>query len=192
MIRISEPITIDRILTDESWKTIPLELTSSGLGQFKKLTASDSRKPVVYVHVESATQRVLRIGIACKGIHDRWTRATNGHISTFEWSMEYSTTYKGMAWRFPQYVLFFRRLANLRTTVWTVTCCSEQSAKRVEKILTLEFQPVWEKFDSLCKTIGIRKGQPAASTVDDRTFADPGLPDLNLLQSGRTWPLRFE
>ncbi len=67
--------------------------------------------------------------------------------------MEYSTSYKGMdSRRFPQYVLVaFDVLQHMTNGEFrTVTCCSEQNtAKRVEKILTLEFQPVWEQFDSL-------------------------------------------
>ena len=190
MISIASP-TIEQILADDSWKSFPLELTPSGLEQFKKLTNSDSRKPIVYVHVEDSTGRVLRIGLARKGIHDRWTQATNGHIATFEWSMAYSETYKGMASYFPQYVLFFYRLANMKTTVWTVTC-TELSAKIVEKILISVFKPVWEQFNSLCRAAGVCTGRASASTISDRTYRSSRLPVLDGLQSGRPWPLRIE
>ncbi len=187
MITIDETITVPRILEDAYWESYPLELTDEGVRRFKTQTQSDSRKPIVYVHVESRTGRVLRIGYSSEGIYYRWTKNTNGHIATFEWAMKLSQTYKGMAPRFPQYVLFFNRLVNMKTTVWTVECC-DQSAKVVEKVLTDAFTPVWEQFNSRCRSASVRPGQIGSLTVNDRTYSAPGLPELRELKSGRIWP----
>lgn len=188
MITIEESRDLSRILSNDSWLSFPLEMTSEGIGQFKRETAIDSRNPIVYVHVESKTRRVLRIGYSSEGINYRWVRNTNGHIATLEWAMKLSDTYRGMAPRFPQYVLFFHRLIGLNTTVWTVSCAKD-SARAVESTLVSEFEPVWEQFNSRCKSSGVRPGKNLSATVDDRTFADPLLPLLDGLDSCRPWPL---
>lgn len=191
MITIDDNRTVTRILDDDSWKAYPLELSPDGVEQFKALTKSDTRKPIVYVHVETGTGRVLRIGYSSEGIYYRWAKNTNGHIATFEWALGLSQTYKGMASRFPQYVLFFHRLARMKTVVWTVVCC-EQSAKDVESTLTDAFTPVWEQFNLRCRTAKVRPGQMGAFTIDDRTYGAPELPLLNDLRSSRVWPFRIQ
>src|SRR5688572_28062359 len=95
-------------------ESLPLDMSRQGVADFKALTQSAPDQPAVYVHIEIPMGRVLRVGKAEDGIHRRWTTARNGHLATFEWAMGWSERYQLYAPKFPQYVLFVRRLAGMR------------------------------------------------------------------------------
>src|SRR5437899_247324 len=109
---------------DGFWKSLTMEMSRQGVADFMRLTEYDPecKLPAVYVHVETPTGRVLRVGQTKAGIHRRWTTAPNGHLATFEWAMGWSERYRTYAPKFPKYMLFFWRLAGVTTEVWFLTC----------------------------------------------------------------------
>jgi hypothetical protein len=177
------------ILKDETWRAFPLDMTCEGLVRFAAVAKGASKEPTVYVHVETATGRVLRIGKAERGLYARWCQASNGHVATFEWAMGWSNRYKRYAAQFPNYVLFFRRIAHRPTTVWALVC-EATPASRVERLLISGLGPVWEPFAKACRAVGIgRSGHALNDAVCSGDFSDPTLPDIDHMQSLHSWPL---
>jgi hypothetical protein len=173
---------------DERWESLPLEMTRRGIQEFATLTEKAPRGPAVYAHVEVSTRRVLRVGQTGDSIHGRWTTSPKGHLSTIEWAMGWSDRYKAHAPNFPQYVLFFYRLAGVSTRVWYLIC-EESFVKETEDKVRDEYGPVWETFNRLCGVQGVRKGQPRGEAVSRCDFTDPNLPKLDGIQSQRLWSI---
>ncbi len=175
------------VVKGERWERVTLEMNPQGVADFRTLTQSASHQPAVYVHIEAPTRRVLRVGKAEGGLHRRWTTARNGHLATFEWAMGWSERYQPYAPKFPKYVLFFWRLAGMRTNLWFLTC-EKPSVDDKEEDLIAEYGPIWEEFRRVCKAKGVRKGERLGRAVSGRDFTDPALPNLDGLQSRRLWP----
>lgn len=172
------------------WEVLPLEMNRQGVAHFSALTKSAPRLPAVYVHVEMPTGRVLRVGHTKVGIHRRWTTSKNGHLATFEWAMGWSDRYGiDNANEFPHYILFFRRLAEMRTRLMFLTR-DESFVEDEEDKLIAEYGPVWQEFLRMCNERGVRQGKSRGPAVTRCDFTDPALPKIDGLQSKRLWPLQ--
>ncbi len=168
------------------WDSLPLEMSRRGVDNFKRLTEKTPRQPMVYVHVEMPSRRVLRIGKAEHGIYRRWATDPNGHLATFKWATSKSGPYQGYAGKFPHYVLFFRLLDGMATRVWFLTC-SKVTINFKEKELDHRYVPVWKTFLRLSREEGVRQGKRRGPAVSCCDFTDPALPTLEGLQSKRLW-----
>jgi hypothetical protein len=103
--------------------------------------------------------------------------------------MGWGNRYAPYAFKFPNYVLFFRRLANKRTVVFSLVC-DATPASRVERLLIDGLGPVWEQFARSCRTAWVGKsGHVLNEAVCRRDFSDPALPDIDHMQSLYSWPL---
>jgi hypothetical protein len=170
------------------WESLPLEMSRRGVDHFRALTLSAPRGPAVYVHVETPTKRVLRVGQTGDSIHGRWATSPKGHLSTFEWALDGTGSYRPHAPNFPEYVLFFYRLAGMQTWVWTLTCDRSRVTSKEDEIIC-EYGPIWEDFLRLCVARGVKRGKPGGQAVSRRDFSDPALPTLDGLKSKKLWRL---
>lgn len=177
---------ISTVLADPSWKSYELEMTENGITRFKAEAINATKEPVVYVHTEPDTGRVLRVGKSLSGILPRWITKADSHCSTFEWAMGWSERYRSKALSNPNYVLFFRRLFGLKTAVWTVNCCP-LSYEAVEDLLINYYLPVWECFRDQCSEVGIRINGPLGNIGLDRQFDLAQLPAIEKLNSRLIW-----
>lgn len=172
------------------WEWLPLEMTEHGIEAFAEKTRLLPRNPGVYVHVEAPTGRVFRIGRTLAGIHQRWTKSDMGHLATFEWAMRLNDRYRPYARKFPQYILFFHRLAGKTTIVWSMSC-DGFTVDDIERRLIVAFEPIWEQFSILSGRQGVRQGKPLGQAVStwEYDFRDSNLPTIDSLQSKMPWPL---
>ena len=115
-----------------------------------ELKRFDTKSPQVYVHVGSEgnlENQVLRIGSAQTGVYRRWMNSTNGHKNTFLWSIGKCDKYKkGNAEEYPNYLLFFASLFELRTKLYVYSFSSKEQAKDCEEALIDYYAPIWERY----------------------------------------------
>ena len=183
------------VVEDGPWQSLPFEMTSDGMEEFKRLVATTPRAPMVYVHVECPGRRVLRIGGTNPGIHRRWGTAPDGHVSTFQWATTKTGPYGERhgkrreipAVEFPHYVLFFKRLERMTTRVWFLEW-AERPLKRKEDALIRKYHPVWEQFFDRCNEQEVRQGLSRGPAVSACDFSDPALPRIDNLLSNLLWP----
>jgi hypothetical protein len=170
---------IESILNKDHWQAFDLHMSPHGFDRLSnELNSLDQRTPQVYVHVcdEGVLKsKVLRIGKAESGINRRWIKDTNGHLSTFLWSIGKSEkyTYKN-AIRYPVYLLFFASLFGLNTKLYVLTCQSgakgKGAARASEQALIACRPPIWEsyrKYDKLGKNYPILSGKTADRDIHE-------------------------
>lgn len=183
-MRIDDLIAL--VLADSTWQAFELEMTKDGFERFAEVTAKAPTTPIVYVHVEQNSGRVLRIGKSLRGIRPRWLTKSDSHHSTFEWAMGWGSRYQKKSRTTANYVLFFWRLFGMKTEVWTIDCCP-QSCEAIESLLIAHFEPVWEKFREECKQAGLSVDDPHGQIGINRQFDHPMLPTIDKSDSQLKW-----
>lgn len=141
---------IENLLNNQNWKVFDLKMTKQGFDNFSdKIISLNESRAQIYVHVSIDTtlqDEVLRIGSAKNGIVERWIKGTNGHGSTFLYSIGESKRYKNSAKKYQNYLIFFAELKNLNTKLYVLDCETTESMKNLEKELIKYFNPIWEQF----------------------------------------------
>ena len=141
---------IENLLNKQNWKVFDLKMTKQGFDSFNdKIASLDESKTQIYVHVSIDTilqNEVLRIGSAKNGVVERWIKGTNGHGSTFLYSIGESERYKNSARKYQNYLIFFAELKGLNTKLYVLDCETTESMKNIEKELIKYFNPIWEQF----------------------------------------------
>ena len=123
----------------ELWHSYELRMTPKGFFTLEhNLESSKQEGPQIYVHkgLEGPLKnKILRVGKAKKGAIDRWINQTWGHRNTFLWSIGESRRYASYAKKYPNYLLFFAGLFELRTKLYVFSCQSIEAMNRNEKNL---------------------------------------------------------
>jgi hypothetical protein len=132
----------------ELWHSFELLMTSKGFANLKRnLESSLQEVPQIYVHrgaEGTLKNETLRVGKAKKGAIDRWIKQSWGHRNTFLWSIGESRRYASYAKRYPNYLLFFAGLFELRTNLYVFSCQSIEAMNQIEKYLIKTYCPIWE------------------------------------------------
>jgi hypothetical protein len=140
----------------ELWHSFDLLMTPKGFSILKhNFETSIQKAPQVYVHKGldgPLKNKILRVGKAKKGAIDRWFNQTWGHSSTFLWSIGESRRYASYAKKYPNYLLFFAGLFELRTKLYVFSCQSIEDMNQIEKIIIHNFCPVWESYKKNIKS----------------------------------------
>jgi hypothetical protein len=143
-------LKIEDILINENWKEFNLKMNKVGFDIFSnEVIALNETIPQIYVHIsidKNFEKEILRIGSAKNGIINRWIKSTNGHASTFLYSIAESERYKKYASKYSNYLLFFAELKNLNTKLYVLDCQTSEFMKSYEKELIKYFNPIWEQF----------------------------------------------
>ncbi len=143
------------MLIPEKWKVFNLEMTKSGYDIFSnEIKKLNETNPQIYIHIfidNNLKRNILRIGSAKNGIINRWIKSSNGHGSTFLYSIGESERYKNSATRYPNYLIFFAELHTLKTQLYVLNCKDDISMKNIEKELIKYFNPTWEQFKKVIK-----------------------------------------
>ena len=148
-------MNIQSILIPEKWKVFNLEMTKSGYEFFSnELQKLNETNPQIYIHISidnNFKKNILRIGSAKNGVIHRWIKSSNGHGSTFLYSIGESERYKNSATRYPNYLIFFAEQYTLKTQLYVLDCKDDISMKNIEKELIKYFNPTWEQFKKVIK-----------------------------------------
>ena len=111
-----------------------------------ELKRFDTKSHHVYVHVGSEgnlENQVLRIGSAQSSVYRRWMT----HKNTFLWSIgKCDTLTRRTAESYPNYLLFFASLFELRTKLYVYSFSSKEQAKGCEEALINYYGPIWERY----------------------------------------------
>lgn len=139
------------ILENKKKLNIDLYMSPNGFEIITNILKSNNEEsPQVYVHVGSEgnlENQVLRIGTAQNGVHNRWITSSNGHKNTFLWSIGKGDGYKkGNAEKYPNYLLFFASLFQLKTKLYVYSFPSGDKAKECEDALIDYYGPIWERY----------------------------------------------
>jgi hypothetical protein len=159
---------IENLLNNQNWKVFDLKMTKQGFDNFSdKIISLNESRAQIYVHVSIGTilpNEVLRIGSAKNGIVERWVKGTNGHGSTFLYSIGESERYKNSARKYQNYLIFFAELKGLNTKLCVLDCKTTESMKKIEKELIKYFNPIWEQFKKPIK-IYLKENQDIKETA---------------------------
>ena len=195
-------MNIEDLLKNKDWKVFNLKMTKSGFDNFtNEVISFNERKPQVYVHVsidKILQNEVLRIGSAKNGIIQRWIKGTNGHGSTFLYSIGESERYKNEANRYPNYLIFFAELKNLNTKLYILNCETDKSMKNIETELLEYFNPIWEQFkkpikDYLKINPNIRESViPCGGAIQIINKDFNNIPNIINFKSTRKWQLQLD
>ena len=144
------------ILSDKPWQVFDLSMSVDGFAALNsELKKINQKMPQVYIHVCDQgilKNKVLRIGKAETGIYNRWLSAKDGHKNTFFWAIDKTKKYYGEknAEGYPNYLLFFALLNDLKTKLYVLSCQDGKDgqfvARSAEQALIGHFSPLWETY----------------------------------------------
>lgn len=148
-------MNFNNIIKNKTFKIFDLPMTVEGFERLSdEVKNSNYKLPQIYIHIsvdDILTNEILRIGVGKNGILDRWINSSNGHKSTFYWSIGESKKYGKNAARYPNYLLFFAEIFSLKTNLIIINCDSEEEMKQMEKDLIEYFNPIWEKYKPIIR-----------------------------------------
>ncbi len=194
-------MNIEDLLKNNDWKVFDLNMTKSGFDNFSnEIISLNEVRPQVYVHVsidKILQNEVLRIGSAKNGIIQRWISGTNGHGSTFLYSIGESERYKNEAIKYQNYLIFFAELKDLNTKLYILNCETDESMKNTEKELIKYFNPIWEQFKKPIKDyLKINQNIKESATpcggaiqIINKDFND--IPNIINFKSNTKWQLQL-
>ena len=154
-LSIGKYLHTKELLNNKNWQVFDLKMTKKGFDDFSdEIISLNKSKAQIYVHVSVDTvfqNEVIRIGSAQNGIINRWIKNTNGHGSTFLYSIGESERYKNSAKKYQNYLIFFAELNTLKTKLYVLDCETIEAMKNIEKELIKYFNPIWEQFKKQIK-----------------------------------------
>ena len=143
-------MSIEEEIYKNPWHSFTLFMTPKGFDNLNhNFGLTIQELPQVYIHVGgegTLKNKIIRIGKAKKGAIDRWIKQGWGHKNTFLWSIGGSRGYASYAKRYPNYLLFFAGLFELKTKLHVISCQSIDAMNRIEKYLIKTYCPIWEKY----------------------------------------------
>lgn len=141
----------DRILNSLSWFTHRLKMTREHFIQFQEGCSNQLSCKGVYIHLDAATNKAIRIGTAIgkDGVYGRWFKNSGCHKDVF-CGKKNDNSHRN---RYPKYYNFFSQLKN-KDTILAWAELNKQEALLVESLFINSYKPVWEDFMVLYRKKG--------------------------------------